>query len=243
MSRHVTQMSLEDAEHYTDEERKEILASYLPHEREARARGIPQLGSGRVFPISEELIKETAFERPPHWTEIGGMDFGWDHPFAAIKMAWDRDSDIVHIVQTYRIRNETPVIHAAHLRPWGEKLPWSWPHDGLQHDKGSGDQLAEQYRKQGLCMLPEKATHDAGGFGLEAGIMDLLERMQSGRFKVAAHLEDWWQEFRLYHRKDGRIVKERDDLMSATRIALMMLRYSEPHAARAWDQPKSGWIV
>jgi hypothetical protein len=30
--------------------------------------------------------------------------------------------------------------------------------------------------------------------------------------------------FRLYHRKDGRVVKERDDLMSATRYAIMMLR-------------------
>lgn len=243
MSRHITQMSIEDAEHYTPEDRAEIIASYLPHEREARAKGVPQLGSGRVFPVSEDMLIEQAFEMPGHWTEIGGMDFGWDHPYAAVKLVWDRDSDIVHVVQTYRVRNETPVIHAAHLRPWGETLNWSWPHDGLQHDKGSGNQLAEQYRKQGLNLLPEKATHTAGGFGLEAGIMDMLERMQSGRFKVSAHLEDWWQEFRLYHRKDGRIVKERDDLMSATRIALMMLRYSEPKRAREWQQTKPEWIV
>lgn len=243
MSRHITQMSLDDALHYSDEDRAEIIASYLPHERDARARGIPQLGSGRVFPVSEDLLREEAFEMPGHWTEIGGMDFGWDHPYAAIKLVWDRDSDIVHIAQTYRVRNETPVIHAAHLRPWGETLNWAWPHDGLQHDKGSGNQLAEQYRKQGLSLLPEKATHVAGGFGLEAGIMDMLQRMQSGRFRVAAHLEDWWQEFRLYHRKDGRIVKERDDLMSATRIALMMLRFSEPNTARDWQQKKPNWVV
>lgn len=243
MSRHVTQMSLEDAEHYTDEERKEIIESYLPHEREARARGIPQLGSGRVFPVAEEVLREDAFEMPTHWTEIGGMDFGWDHPFAAVKLVWDRDSDIVHITQTYRMRNETPVIHAAHLRPWGEHLNWAWPHDGLQHDKGSGNQLADQYKKQGLRMLPEKATHEAGGFGLEAGLMDMLERMQSGRFRVAAHLEDWWQEYRLYHRKEGRVVKERDDLMSATRVALMMLRFAEPRRSRAWEQPRSAWVI
>ena len=47
MSRHITQMSIEDAEHYTTEDRAEIIASYLPHEREARAKGVPQLGSGR----------------------------------------------------------------------------------------------------------------------------------------------------------------------------------------------------
>jgi hypothetical protein len=38
------------------------------------------------------------------------------------------------------------------------------------------------------------------------------------------NLNDRFEEFRLYHRKDGRVVKERDDLMSATRYALMMPR-------------------
>ncbi len=243
MSRHITQMTIEDAEHYTDEERAEIIAAYLPHEREARARGVPQLGSGRVFPIPEEDLKEEPFEIPGHWVEIGGMDFGWDHPFAAVKLVWDKDSDIVRVTQTYRVRSETPIIHGGALRPWGDDLVWAWPHDGLQHDKGSGVQLAEQYRKQGLSLLPEKATHPAGGFGVEAGIMELLERMQSGRFKVFAHLDDWWQEYRLYHRKEGLIVKERDDLMSATRIALMMLRFAATKKSKSWDQPKANWIV
>ena len=31
----------------------------------------------------------------------------------------------------------------------------------------------------------------------------------------------------MYHRKDGRVVKERDDLMSATRYGLMMRRESD----------------
>jgi len=50
--------------------------------------------------------------------------------------------------------------------------------------------------------------------------------MESGRFKVFKHLKDWFDEFRLYHRKDGRVYKEGDDLMSATRYAVMMLRYA-----------------
>ena len=60
-------------------------------------------------------------------------------------------------------------------------------------------------------------------FQVEAGLMDMLTRMQTGRFKVFKHLNDWWEEFRLYHRKDGKVVKEDDDLMAATRYAMMML--------------------
>ena len=56
--------------------------------------------------------------------------------------------------------------------------------------------------------------------------MMMLDRMKTGRLKVFNHLLDWLEEFRLYHRKDGRVVKEGDDLMSATRYAVMMLRYA-----------------
>lgn len=243
MTRHVTQMTIDDAEHYTPEQRQKIIDSYLPHERDARARGVPVLGSGRVFPISEDKLSIEPFAIPEHWPRIGGMDFGWDHPFAAVQIAWDRDRDTVYVTQTYKAREETPVIHAGALRSWGANLVWAWPHDGLQHDKGSGDQLAEQYKKNGLNMLPEKATHEAGGFGTEAGVSEMLERMQTDRFKVFSNLEDWWFEFRMYHRKNGLIVKERDDLMSATRIGLMMLRKAEVLKAKAWASVDTNWVV
>ena len=49
--------------------------------------------------------------------------------------------------------------------------------------------------------------------------MDMLARMETGCFKVFKELNDWFEEFRLYHRKDGKVVKEGDDLMAATRYA------------------------
>ena len=226
MSRHVTSMTIEDVEHYSREEKDRIIASYPAHEREARAKGIPTMGSGRVFPVAEEIIRVPSRSVPRHWCQINGMDFGWDHPFAAVNLAWDRDSDIIYVTRIYRQKEATPVIHAASIRPWGEWIPCAWPHDGYQHDKGSGDQLAEIYRKQHLNMLPEHATHPEGGFGVEAGLMDMLDRMNTGRFKVFDTCAEWFEEFRLYHRVEGKIVKERDDLMSATRIGVMMLRFA-----------------
>ncbi len=83
-------------------------------------------------------------------------------------------------------------------------------------------------------MLPEHATHVEGGTGVEAGLMAMLDRMQTGRFKVFSNLGEWFEEFRLYHRVEGKLVKERDDLMSATRYAVMMLRFAETQKA-AWD--------
>ncbi len=231
--RTVVTMTIDDAEHYTPEERAKIVASYPAHEKEARTKGVPTLGSGRIFPVTEEQIRVEPFEIPRHWVQIGGLDFGWDHPFAAALCAWDRDADVFYVTRCYREREATPIIHAAALKPWGVWLPWAWPHDGLQHDKGSGEQLAAQYRAQGLAMLAERATFDDGTNGVEAGISDMLQRMQTGRFKVFATAGDWFEEFRLYHRKDGRIVKERDDVISASRYALMMKRFARVKADNA----------
>jgi hypothetical protein len=224
--RHVTAMTIDDALHYTAEERARIVASYPAHEREARAKGVPTLGSGRVFPVTEESVREEQLNMPAHWPRIAGLDFGWDHPTAAVWMAWDRDADVVHVYDCYRLREQTPVVHAAALNARGRWIPVAWPHDGLQHEPGSGVTLAQQYREQGANLLPDKAVFADGSNSVEAGVLDLLDRMKTGRFKVAAHLGDWWEEFRLYHRKNGQIVKIGDDLMAATRYALMMLRFA-----------------
>jgi phage terminase large subunit-like protein len=225
----VTNMTIEDAEHYTPEQRAAIIASYPEHEREARAKGIPILGSGRVFPIAEEAIKCQAFPIPPHWPRIVGLDFGIDHPTAAVWMAWDRDTDSVYITDAYRVKDQSIAIHAAGIKARGDWIPVAWPHDGLQRDKGSGEQIADQYRRQGLAMLKNRATFEDGSNGVEAGIAEMLTRMQTMRLRVFAHLQDWFEEFRLYHRKDGLIVKDGDDLMAATRYALMMRRFAKTH--------------
>lgn len=241
----VTQMTIDDAGHYTQAQREAIIASYPIHQRKARSMGIPTMGSGVVFPIDEDLIRIDPFEIPAYWPQLGGLDFGWDHPSAGVRVAHDRDNDILYVVACHRAREQTPILFAGAVKPWGDWLPWAWPHDGLQHDKGSGEQLAQQYRTAGLRMLAERATFLDGTNGLEAGVLEMLDRMQTGRLRVFSNCLDWFEEFRLYHRKDGLIVKQNDDLLSATRYAMMMIRFAVlkvkkapvilQHAPRAWN--------
>lgn len=227
----VVTMTIDDAEHYTPEQRAAIIASYPPHEREARAKGVPALGSGRIFPIEESMITEQAFAIPEHWARICGLDFGWDHPTAATWLAWDRDTDTIHVYDAYRVSEQPVAIHSAAIKTKGDWIPVAWPHDGLQHDKGAGVQLAEQYRDHGVNMCHEMATFPEDGpqqsrVSVEAGVAEMLDRMMTGRWKVAAHLSQWLEEFRLYHRENGKIKKEYDDLLSASRYGMMMLRYA-----------------
>src|SRR5215831_15253365 len=101
--RHKTIMTIDHVEHYNDDEKRKIIASYPAHEAEARVKGIPVLGSGRVSPVAEENIAIDQRDFTSHWPRIGGMDFGWDHPFAAVEIVWDRGSDVVYLARTHRL--------------------------------------------------------------------------------------------------------------------------------------------
>jgi hypothetical protein len=75
---------------------------------------------------------------------------------------------------------------------------------------------AKHYRAQGVAMLAERAQFPDGTNAVEAGVLSILDRMRTGRLKVFSHLTEWFEEFRVYHRKDGRIHKANDHLLVAT---------------------------
>ena len=229
--KHVVSVTWDDAPHLGDAAKADLEKSIPAHEREARTKGVPQLGSGRVFAVSDEDIAIQPFQIPEYWAQIGGLDFGWDHPSAAVRIVHNRDNDRVFVVDAYRAKNTTPFQQAETLKGWG-RIPWAWPHDGLQHDKGSGKQLAENYRSHGLMMLEQHAQWADGSNGVEAGIMMMIDRLQTGRLLVFESLLDWFAEYRIYHRKDGIIVKLNDDLLCATRYALMMLAFAQVPSQR-----------
>lgn len=230
--RAVVSMTLDDIPpdgHISPEARKKIIAGYLPHEREARARGVPMLGEGRIFMTPEDAITEPAIEViPPFWKKLWGIDFGIGHPFGAVLALWDVDEDVLHIHRTVRMAGALSIVQAQALKQVGANVPVAWPKDGTDRDPHSGEPLAAAYKKHGLLMLPDHATWPEGGMSTEAGLAEWDEREKTGRLKVASHLSDWLEERRMYHRKDGKIVKLKDDLMSATRIVLMMKRFARP---------------
>ena len=90
----------------------------------------------------------------------------------------------------------------------------------------------------------EPVGREPGSVSVEAGLFEMLTRMQTGRFKVFRHLNDWFEEFRF----DCTIVfKENDDLMSATRYGIMMLRFAKPEKVsdrhRRRPVSESSWMT
>ncbi|MGB2332262.1 MAG: terminase large subunit domain-containing protein [Litorivicinaceae bacterium] len=226
--------------HLTESVMSQILAAYPPHEREMRKYGRPTIGSGLVFPVPEEKLLVDPFPIPEEYQRIGGIDFGWDHPTAVVWIAYDADEDIVYVYDTYRQSKVTPAVHATAINTRPRWISYAWPHDGNRRDSMGNPGLADQYRGHGVNLLPEHFTNPPamgekkGGNSIEVGIMEMLQRMESGRFKVFSTQTDWLEELRMFHRKDGKINPIRDDLMAASRYAVMSLRFASPEGESMW---------
>jgi hypothetical protein len=240
LTRSVTRMTIYDAMHYGPKKRDEIIASYPKHVRRARAMGLPAIGEGAVYPIDDESISCHPFDVPAHWMEIGGLDFGYDHPTAGIRLVFNREAETYYVVQAYRKRQEVPLIHVQNLKGWGSHLPFAWGMEGLQTKLSENpEQTQKMFRKHGLRMVDTHATFANGGVGVERGVMEIYELMMAGRFKIFSNLADVFEEKNTYHRAKknddavAQIVKVHDDLMDAMRYAYMMFRYAVPVSWRA----------
>ncbi len=226
--RGVVHMTIDDAGHFSPAEREAVISRYPTYQREARARGIPMMGSGVIYTAPESMICEPGLEYvPQHWRKIWGVDFGIGHPFAAVLLLHDTDNDTIHVHHTIKMTDTVPLQHAAAMKAIAEGVPVAWPHDGTHREKGSGDPLAAIYRKEKLRMLGDHATFADGSISPEAGITDIDAREKSGRWRVAFHLSDYLEERRLYHRRNGIIHKERDDVLDAARTGFMARRYAQ----------------
>jgi phage terminase large subunit-like protein len=221
----------DDAPHLSDEIKEEILSAYPSYQRDMRSKGLPLMGSGLIFEYDEDDIKIAPFEIPQYWFVINGMDFGWDHPQAHVQLIEDRDSGTIYVVNAWKGSKKKPYEAWHAVKGWAEDIPTAWPHDGLQHEKGSAKQQKSYYEDEGWDMLSDNATWPDGGNGVWAGLMEFNDLMAGGKFKVFSNLFEVFDEIRQYHTKttaSGKveIVKVKDDLIDAIRYAYMMRRHS-----------------
>lgn len=229
----------DDAPHLSSDQKASYASRYPVHERDARTKGIPLMGTGLVYNVPDEMIVVEPFPIPAYFRRIAGMDFGIDHPSAVVWLAHDTDRDILYLYDCHKLAGEVPSHHAQAIKARGSWIPMAWPHDGMIRDKGTGIPLANQFKRHGVNMLPEPARwtdemrlgrvpEHKGAQSREAGVLEILDRMHSGRFKVVRcpQCEMFLTEKRMLHRKDGLIVAKYDDLESALRYAVMSVSFA-----------------
>ena len=61
MSRAVIMAGWDDVPHLSEEAKMDLLKSMPPHQRDARSKGVPSLGAGAIYPVSQSryLLKKS----------------------------------------------------------------------------------------------------------------------------------------------------------------------------------------
>jgi len=220
---------------------EQILSAYSPHEREMRKYGKPTIGSGLVFPIPEEKLLYEDVEIQDHWPRIAGIDFGWDHDTAVVWAALDLEEEVFYVYDAYNANKRSPAEHAKEILLRPGFIPIAYPHDGNRRDSMGNPGLADQYRQHGCNFMLDCFTNPPalgqikGSNSIEEGIQQLIQWMESGKFKIKSSLTHLLQEYRQYHRKDGKVVPIRDDTMSAMRYCFQSRRFGVAGSDDTWN--------
>ena len=210
MSKFTVSCTWDEVPHLTEEAKAELWASIPPSQRDARAKGIPSLGAGAIYPLVEEDIVIPDFPIPEHYQRGYGMDVGWQKT-AAVWGARDPDSGVCYLTSEHYRGEAEPVVHAEAIKGRGKWIPGVVDPAARGRGQKDGVRLLEVYKDLGLDL-------EASDNAVEAGIYLVWNMLSSGRLKVFASLQNWRAEIRMYRRDEkGQIVKEKDHLMDATR--------------------------
>lgn len=206
----IVQAGWDDAPWLTEEKKEQMLADTEPHLREARRSGKPSMGSGNVYPIAIESILCEPFKIPDYYKKLYALDVGWNVT-ACVWAAIDPQTDTIYIYDEYYGKEAPPAVHAAAIRARGPWIQGVIDPASRGRSQADGTQLIKSYKDLGLYLNPARNEVDAG-------LQGLWQRMSTGNFKVFNTLPNWSKEFVLYRRDlKGRIIKENDHLMDATR--------------------------
>lgn len=214
MTKHLTMAGWSDVPHLDEATQKELYASIPPYQRDARSKGIPQLGSGAIYPVPESEITCAPFEIPKYWPRCYALDVGWNRT-ACLWGAWNQDDDTVYLYAEHYRAHAEPSVHANAIRARGKWIPGVIDPAARGRQQKDGEQLIQNYVDLGL--LIEKADNS-----VESGIYSVWERLSGGRLFIFNSLQNWLSEFRIYRRDEkGKIVKANDHLMDCTRYLVV----------------------
>src|SRR4030095_4531966 len=210
MSRYLIQADWDSVPHLSQQAKDELWAALPPYQRDARSKGIPVLGAGAIYPISEAELVIDDIPTPDHSPRCYGFGVGWNRSAAAF-LCLSRDTDTLFLYAEHYRGEAEPVIHAQAIKARGAWLKGAIDPASRGRGQTDGRALIQMYRDLGLDLIEADAT-------VETGLYELLTRMSGGRFKVFRSCQNWLSEFRMYRRDEkGRVVKSFDHLMDATR--------------------------
>ena len=245
----VTTATWDDVPHLDDATKQEMLASIPEWQRDARSKGIPQLGSGAIYRVSLDDVLVKPFAIPDHWLKCYALDVGWNRT-AALWLAINPDNGCLYAYDELYVTNKQPHEYAREIKyrgDWINGVVDSASNNSNQHD---GIKIFDLLLKEGLKL--QLTTKDDKS--VEAGIYTVWDALSNNKLKIFNTLTNLTDEYKIYRRDDkGHIVKEKDHLMDCLRYGVMahnriaknekvVKNENKPHKNINKNTSSNGWM-
>ncbi|ELI5583694.1 terminase large subunit [Escherichia coli] len=237
-----------DCPMFSPEQVKEMIDALPPWEREMRSKGIPFVGAGAVFEVSDDVIKVDDLDIVPlpHWRCIAGIDFGHvEDPTVIVIALYDPDNEKYYIYREFLLNESQEERSASGVARTLKNSPFRniairVPHDaGLYSDaqEANGKLLIEY----GLNVIRDPFRNptdldlgirynDKGGSPrkIEPGLAKMRDLMRKEKLKVSNVCDGWLREKRTYsykfNPKSQKLdYSKPDHTIDASRYAVMSL--------------------
>lgn len=223
-----------DAPHITQEMIDKMLAGIPEYQRDMRSKGLPVIGTGAVFPYSEEEITESDIQVEGHWKVVAAIDIGHNvDPSVITFTAYDEENDKLYVYDEIYLDDDrsAKAIAEAIKGSSTPNIPVVVPGDGGLSDSSAPDTYGKQLRdvyginvhpnvfRNPTCILldPTKVNKS-----IETGLVEMRRRFSDGSLKVSSHCDNILREMRqyFYKPKGGRVKPTGED------HAIDSMRYS-----------------
>lgn len=202
--RHLTCYTWNDVKHLSEETKEQLILSFPPYMRDARTKGLPVMGEGAVYPISEEnvFIDPLPFAFPLHWKRFGALDFGWKDPTVVSWFIINPDGGTVYLYAEHYLSEGVIATHAEAIRAQWRLAGFEIPI--VCDPSGGGRSIADGTQTRQMYLRDYKIPMISAQNGIEIGIATVFQAMTNGRFKIYKTCTNALKEFRSYSRfKNG----------------------------------------
>ncbi|EKA7615240.1 terminase family protein [Salmonella enterica] len=237
-----------DCPRFTVEQIERDLAQLPPWQRDVRAKGLPFIGHGAVFPFSDDDLLIEDVQPQDHWEVIAGIDWGnVQDPTVIIIALRDPDTETFYLYDMFyfdETEEDRSAVNVAQtlLTSRYANVPVIIPHDsGLKSDASvTKGKILQRHGvnvktpvfhnpPSSLLRVPKYGNISKAYNDIATGLEEMILMMREGRFKVCSRCYKWMVEKRSYayaiNERTGTIApKGKDDhCIDASRYAVLSL--------------------
>lgn len=226
----------DDAKHLTPEIQAELLEAIPPWQRELRRTGMPVVGKGIVFTVSDDDIVCDSVAINNWWPCLWAMDIGdTNDPTVLTFAVYDPDEEVYYAVKQYTLDDDRSAKAAAEIvkASIAPRAPVIPPHDGGDGKDGSAGyaSLMRQYGCNVVDYFYNAVDTRVGVIGVNKtnkraiapGLHYMNDYFKRGKLKVVKGCEAFLKEKHSYHVNEKGDFRGADHHIDSLRYAFMSL--------------------